>query len=251
VNKVMFAKKILFALLLGGFVVIHMFSQPVLWSDYVILRDTMYNRQVSANEMQPFYSSAIESAKKTFSGSELLTALSKCEYIMGRAYLYEAQNAQAGEYFDKGAQYAKQAADASNLSDAWLMYAENISQNCSVKPTSYAITNGSKISGLASRVLKMDPANGAALYLSNAQHVYAPAPFNNYKKGIKNLSEILADSSVRMQKDDEFNIISSIGYAYYQLKNYGEAAAWFTRALEIYPGNEFVAGMLKKAQSGK
>jgi tetratricopeptide (TPR) repeat protein len=247
----MFVKKILFALLLGGFVVFNMFSQPVLWSDYVVLRDTMYNRQVVAYEMQPFYEAAVESAKKMFSDSELLTALSKCEYIMGRAYLYEEQKSKAGEYFDKGAQYAKQAADASNMSDAWLMYAENISQNCSVKPTSYAITNGSKINGLASRVLKMDPASGAALYLSNAQHVYAPSPFNNYKKGIKNLSEILADSSVRMQKDDEFNIISSIGYAYYQIKNYVEAASWFTRALAVYPGNEFVAGMLKKAEEGK
>jgi tetratricopeptide (TPR) repeat protein len=130
------------------------------------------------------------------------------------------------------------------------MYAENISQNCSVKPTTYAITNGSKIGGLASRVLKMDPVSAAALYLSNAQHVYAPSPWNNYKKGIKNLTQILQNSSVRMQKDDEFNIVSSVGYAYFKMKDYLQAAAWFSRALTVYPGNAFVKDMLIQAQKG-
>ncbi|MDR1786313.1 MAG: tetratricopeptide repeat protein [Spirochaetaceae bacterium] len=220
----------------------------VLWPEFTALRDAMYNRAPDSR-IAGLYQEAVLAAENAFSGPVLLTALSKCEYMMGRNCLYGKKNDRAGEFFDKGAAYAKEAADSSNLSDAWVMYAENVSQNCIVKPTSYAIFYGSKISGIARQVIKAAPETGAAYVLLYAQHVYAPPPFHNYKLGIKNFKGLLEDTSVRLQRDDEFNIVSAIGYGYFQLKDYPEAASWFTRALEIYPANEFVLDLLRRAKN--
>jgi tetratricopeptide (TPR) repeat protein len=247
----MSTKQILCALFMGGLLASQLVSQTVLWQEYVTLRDAMYNRQYPLQALVPLYEEAVKAAQMAFAGDELWVALSKCEYMMGRNYLYDEKKGEAGAHFDQGADYAKRAADASGMSEAWLMYAENVSQNCAVKPVSYALANGTKIAGFAARVLKADPANGAALHVTYAQDVYAPAPFHNYKRGIKNMTQVLEDKSVRMQKDDEFNVISAIGYAHFQLKNYGEAAVWLSRALAIYPGNQFVGRLLRETKTAR
>jgi tetratricopeptide (TPR) repeat protein len=224
-------------------------AQTLLWQEFITLRDAMYNRVYPSGAIKPLYDSAVSAAKKTFAGNELLVALSKCEYMFGRNYLYDEQKDEAGVHFDLGADYAKRAADASGSSEAWLMYAENVSQNCTVKPVSYAISNGSKLAGIASRVIKQDPANAAAHILLYSQDVYAPAPFHNHKRGIKNMTALLNDGTLRVQKDDKFNILCAIAYAHFQEKNYAEAASWFSQTLAVYPGNEFAKKMLAESRA--
>jgi tetratricopeptide (TPR) repeat protein len=49
-----------------------------------------------------------------------------------------------------------------------------------------------------------------------------------------------------MQKDDEFNVYSSIGYAYIQQKKYSEAKPWLLKSLEVYPSNKYIQTLLSK-----
>lgn len=216
----------------------------VLWDDYITLRDAMYNSDTSADGLLPLQQKAKESANSLFTDDKLYIALSRCEYIMGRAYSYEENKEMAETYYDKGEALAKKALDIKETAPALLMWAENISQNCSVKGVSYAISMGTKVQGLAKDVIKMDPKNGAALYMDSCQHVYAPSPFHNFKKGIKELTALYEDKSNNYQKDDLFNITSGIGYGYMKKKDYEDARYWFNKSLEYYPGNKFVKGLL-------
>ena len=220
-------------------------THDVLWDEYIVLRDSMYNNTCSADELLPLYDAAVASAKENFSEDTLLVALSRCEYIMGRAYSYEEKKDAAGARYDAGDKLAEQALDIRESATAHLMRGENISQNCSVKPVSYALSHGTKISGLAKKVLKLDKKYGAAMYLQTAQHIYAPSPFHNHKKGIREMEEILNDSSVRLEKDDIFNLTSAIGYGHLQRDEKDEAKKWLLKALEIYPGNKYVQSLLK------
>lgn len=220
-------------------------THDVLWDEYIALRDAMYNNTYSAEGLLPLYDTAVASAKANFTEDTLLVALSRCEYIMGRAYSYEENKDAAGARYDAGDKYAEQALDIRESATAHLMRGENISQNCSVKPVSYALSYGTKISGLAKKVLKLDKNYGAAMYLQTAQHIYAPAPFHNHKKGIKEMQEILNDSSVRLEKDDVFNLTSAIGYGHLQREEKAEAKKWLQKALEVYPGNKYVQLLLK------
>ena len=220
-------------------------THDVLWDEFVVLRDTMYNSESSAEGLLPLYDAAVASARENFTDDTLLVALSRCEYIMGRAYSYEENKDAAGERYDAGDAYASQALDIRETATANLMRGENISQNCSVKPVSYALSHGTKVGGLAKKTLKLDKNYGAAMYLQTAQHIYAPSPFHNHKKGIKEMQEILDDPSVRLEKDDIFNLTSAIGYGYMQRKEPDEARKWLQRALEVYPGNKYVQSLLK------
>ena len=220
-------------------------THDVLWDEYIALRDAMYNNQYSADGLLPLYDVAVATAKEKFIEDTLLVALSRCEYIMGRAYSYEENKDAAGARYDAGDKFAEQALDIRESATAHLMRGENISQNCSVKPVSYALSHGTKIAGLAKKVLKLDEKYGAAMYLQTAQHIYAPSPFHNHKKGIREMQEILEDSSVRLEKDDMFNLISAIGYGYLQQEKIDEARTWLLKALEVYPGNKYVQSLLK------
>ena len=59
------------------------------------------------------------------------------------------------------------------------------------------------------------------------------------------MQEILDDASVRLEKDDVFNLTSAIGYGYMQRKELDSAREWFLKALEVYPGNKYVQSLLK------
>ena len=78
-----------------------------------------------------------------------------------------------------------------------------------------------------------------------ARWVYAPSPFNNYRKGIEMMSAIPSESN--MEKDDMFNVYSAIGYAYVQQKKYAQAKPWLLKSLEIYPTNKYVQTLLAKS----
>ena len=121
------------------------------------------------------------------------------------------------------------------------MLAENISQSCAVRSVSYAMANGLKVERYAKSALEIDSRNAAARYLIAARWVYAPSPFNNYRKGIEMLNAIPGESD--MEKDDMFNIYSALGYIYIQQKNKSQAQIWLLKSLEIYPTNKYVQSL--------
>jgi len=106
-----------------------------------------------------------------------------------------------------------------------------------------------KIGKIAKQALDADPKNGAALYLLSAQHIYAPSPFNNYRRGIKEMQQILDTSGVRLENDDLFNITSALAYVYIRQEKYDEALPWIQKALEVYPTNFFALSLQEQILS--
>lgn len=223
--------------------------EKVLWDDYITLRDAVYNSEMPAADLDDLYTAARQSAINIFKDDSLFIAYSRCEYMMGRAYAYEQNKEMAAKHYDAGEAYVNKALEIKRSAAALIMYGENVSQNCSVKPVSYAVKMGTKVPGFASDVLEVDPDNGAALYMKYAQHIYAPAPFHNFSKGIKIMKELYEDSSIDCEKDDLFNITSAIGYGYMGKKEYDDAREWFNKALEYYPNNTFINGLLKDIEN--
>jgi tetratricopeptide (TPR) repeat protein len=218
-----------------------LFSLP----DYFIsLRDAIYAQELGAGEILPLYREAVQRARETLTGRELYTMLSRCEYMLGRAYQYEERKDEAAARYTEGIEWAEKALDEGEDAEGWRMLAENISQSCAVRPFSYAMSNGLKVERYAKKALELDARNAAALYMIAARWVYAPAPFHNYRRGIQMMEEILTAGD--MQRDDSFNVYSAIGYAYYQQKKYAEARSWFLKSLEVYPTNKYIRGLLEK-----
>ena len=240
-------KRIIFLVLM--FTIFAGISFAQLPEEYYQFRDYMYNFSKTPEEMEIIGKELLLKADTELSGYEKYLAKARYEFILGRTWFYQNEKDKAGSHYDKGMEYAELAIKEKSDAQSQLIYAENISANCAVKPVSYVLTWGVKINGLAKKVTDYDSKNGAAYYMLNAQDVYAPSPFNNHKRGIKKMSELLNNSNVVLDKDDEFNVTSSIGYAYMQLKNYTEAIKWLENSLKIYPDNQYVQSLVAECKS--
>ena len=208
---------------------------------FIPLREAIYEQNLKADEIAPIYLEISNRAKSSLSGSEQYIVLSRCEYMMGRAYQFEEKKNEAASHYSEGISYAEKALELQKSAAAYIMLAENISQSCAVRSVSYAMANGLKVERYAKSALEIDSRNAAARYLIAARWVYAPSPFNNYRKGIEMLNAIPGESD--MEKDDMFNIYSALGYIYIQQKNKSQAQIWLLKSLEIYPTNKYVQSL--------
>jgi tetratricopeptide (TPR) repeat protein len=211
---------------------------------FLPLREAVYEQKLTANEIEPLYFEIHEKSKSSLSGAAQLIMLSRCEYMMGRAYAYEEKKEEAGKHYNEGINYAQRAMELQESEEAWVMLAENISQNCTVRPASYALSNGLKVERYAKNALNINSRNAAAKLLIAVRWVYAPSPFHNYNRGIQMLAEIQSDSD--MEKDDKFNAYLATGYGYMQKKDKTQAHIWLSRASEIYPTNKFLQSLFEK-----
>ena len=208
----------------------------------ISLRDAVYEQELTANNIAPLYNAAKTAARQNLSGTALNLALSRCEYFMGRAFLFEERNNEARTHFSEGLRIVEGLIQTAPSAEAWVLRAENLSHLCQISTMAFVMSNGLKIEEYANAALQYNSRNAAAQFLIAARWVYAPAPFNNHKKGIEMMSAIIQNGD--MSRDDRFNVYSAIGYAYLQQKNNAEARRWLRRSLEVYPTNKYVNGLL-------
>jgi tetratricopeptide (TPR) repeat protein len=208
------------------------------------LREAVYEQRLKADEITPLWDEAKDKARSGLSGTALYLMLSRCEYMMGRAYQYEERKQEAAARYAEGMNWAEKALEAGASDTAWQMLAENLSQSCAVRPASYAMANGLKVEKYAKNALALNGRNAAAQHMIAARWVFAPAPFHNYRRGIEMMNAILTEGD--MEKDDRFNVYLAIGYAYTQQKKYDQARPWLLQSLEVYPSNRFARDLLQQ-----
>lgn len=211
---------------------------------FIPLREAIYEQQLTADEIASVYREISGKAKTSLSGADQYIMLSRCEYMMGRAYLFEERKEEADRHFTEGMKMAERALDIRKSAEGWQMLAENLSQACIVRSTSFVIANGLNVEKYSKNAAAIDNKNAAARIMIAARWVYAPSPFHNYKRGIEMMSAIITECN--MDKDDQFNVYSGIGYAYMQQKNQAQSGEWFNKALAIYPTNKYINSLLEK-----
>lgn len=214
-----------------------------------VFRDAMYADPLNDESLCVLYEQTKTDILASLSDYDMYVAQSRLDYYMGRSYSYAQNKTEAASFYDRSLESAEKALAIRQGPEALLMQGESLSQNCAVKPTSYALAHGMKIGKIAKQALDADPKNGAALYLLSAQHIYAPSPFNNYRRGIKEMQQILDTSGVRLENDDLFNITSALAYVYIRQEKYDEALPWIQKALEVYPTNFFALSLQEQILS--
>jgi tetratricopeptide (TPR) repeat protein len=175
--------------------------------------------------------------------------LSRCEYMMGRAFQEDERKNEAIACYERGIALAQDSLAVTPLSGAYEMLAGCYGQACMLKPMAWVMANGLKVEGNAKKALALDPRNAAASYLIASRWVFGPGVFGDPKRGIKDMNAIL-DGNAALQKDELFNCYSAIAYAYERLKQYNDARLWVTKALELYPSNKFVRNLSVQIETG-
>jgi len=211
---------------------------------FIPLRDAIYEQELTSDEIYPLYKNVSDKAKTLLSGADLYIMLSRCEYMMGRAYQYEEKKDKAANRYAEGITWAEKALEIQSSACAWQMLAENTSQSCAVRPVSYTMANGLNVDKFSRNALEIDKKNAAARIMLAARWIYAPWPFYDYNKGIEMMTVIPQECNY--DKDDIFNVYIAIGYAYIQQKKYSMSKPWLLKCLEVYPTNKHVKTLLAK-----
>jgi tetratricopeptide (TPR) repeat protein len=211
---------------------------------FLPLREAVYEQKLTADEAEPLYREIKRRAGADLSGGELNLILSRCEYMMGRIYLYESRKPEALVCFEEGMAQAQRALDREASGEGWVMLAENLSQSCQIRSVGYVMTHGLNVERYAKNALALDSGNTAAQILIASRWVYAPSPLNNLKRGIQMMEDILTDFEIRLQKDDRFNVCVAIAYAYLQQKKPLDAKTWLEKSLAVYPTNQYARKLL-------
>ena len=107
-------------------------------------------------QLEKEYDNLIQEINNTKSGTEKSLLIASCDYILGRSYRYFKQNEKAIVYFDKAIELCQQILKKTEIVDAYLILADSISQNCSIKPKSYGFSQGTKIRSNAKKALKIN-----------------------------------------------------------------------------------------------
>ncbi|MDR1024853.1 MAG: tetratricopeptide repeat protein [Treponema sp.] len=238
--KHIFTWSVLFLLPVMG-----LFSHP---DYYLTLRDAIFAQELNADRIAPLYRDAVAKAQETLRGRELYTMLSRCEYMMGRAYQEDQRKDEAIRCYENGVSWAEKANAEAPSADGYEMIASNIGQLCMLRSTFWVMANGLKVEQNAKKGLKLDERHAACMYLIASRWAFGPNPFGNPRRGVTELQAML-NGTADLDRDNYFNIYSGIGYAYLRLENKAEAAVWITRALEIYPTNKFALGLLRETET--
>lgn len=216
----------------------------ILPSWFIPLRDAVYEQKLGADEVYPIYLQTRKKCESELSGDALGTALSRCDYFMGRVYQFYKLDDKALALYESGYDAAKKALSVKESAAAWELSASHLSQLCMLKSYAFVMKNGLDVEKFCKNALKLDKKNAPAYYMIASRWVYAPWPLNDTPKGITMMKEML-DGRAALQKDDLFNVYSAIAYAYIRDKNKTEAKIWLDKSLEIYPTNKYVGVELK------
>jgi tetratricopeptide (TPR) repeat protein len=210
--------------------------------------DTVYGQVQNNTQVLRLYTEVTQRAVQSYSGYQLYTLLSHCEYIMGLSFGYEGQNDEAAVFFEKGIEWAEKSVSENPSSEGYQMLAVNIALSCRVRPLSFILANGRKIERYARMALALDPKNYVAQYLIAAQYIHAPSFFANYRKGLQMLEEIEAHNNgpiLDVEKEYRYNLYATMALAYYKLKRWDESRVSMEKVYAIYPTNKHAEEALR------
>ena len=194
------------------------------------LHDAFYNDMTTtAEQYEQFFQDALKEAEKTPVGVTRNVNLAWCYYLMSRI---------CGNAGDKKR--------AEKLGDTAYDYADDARDEIENAETFYVMAQGIRVNGLAKDVLKHNPKCASAMYLRDAQNIYAPAPFYDYKEGIKCMKAILDDPNAEFEPFDLFDVNISLAYALINTKQRAEAAPYLAEAAKIYPDNKTLHELMEE-----
>jgi tetratricopeptide (TPR) repeat protein len=240
-GKAMLKNTSVFFILLFSAAILHANTFP---ESFCTFRETVYAQNTNLLELMRLYTQAKEDIERTFTGVDLYTCLSRCEYLMGLSFQIEGKKNEAAAFYEQGIAWAEESLTWRPTSEGYRLLGTNISLLCGAR-RSYALSHFSRIEENANKAIDLDPQNLTAYYLIAAKYVVAPWPFGNVRKGASLLEEIIRQNIEVMEQEDRFNLYLMLELACIKLKRNADAQIWHEKASALYPTNNFINVLLK------
>ena len=128
-------------------------------------------------------------------------------------------------------------------SQAYRLLADAYAQLLILNGLLYKMTYGPKVREMAEEALRLDPANSKARLTMALYYKNAPAIAGGSRaKSLEILHRLEGEGT--LEAVDRFSVNAWLGIAYSEGRRSLEARRYLTQALEVYPGNTWLQGML-------
>ena len=206
-------------------------------AEYEQLVNAVYETTHSYEELQPLFDRAISVSQEKYEGQEQMTLLAMCSFMRGMVYFFLNDEKTSGDYFDIAQNTINAARKIEKTAVNTALLAQIIMQNAAVKGFTYQLANVPGVPRLIREALALDKDCVQALYMHNFFNCTVPVPYGEgYLKGAEAMTE-LVESERTMTKNQRYNMLAIIGYAYNKKNHRDLAVQFYERALEIYPTN--------------
>ena len=107
---------------------------------FCTFREAVYAQNTNMLELMRRYTQAKQDIERTFTGVDLYTSLSRCEYLMGLSFQIEGKKNEAAAFYEQGIALAEESLGRQPTSEGYRLLGTNISLLCGVR-RSYALSN--------------------------------------------------------------------------------------------------------------
>jgi tetratricopeptide (TPR) repeat protein len=165
------------------------------------------------------------------------------EYLLG--FLEQADNrrAQAQQRFEAGRDLLLASLQQAESSQAYRLLADTYAQLLILNGLLYKMSYGPKVREMAEAALRLDPANLKARLTLALFYKNAPAIAGGSRKESLRLLHQL-EGEQNLERADRFSVNAWLGILYSEGRRPAEARRYLSRALEVYPGNTWLQGLL-------
>ncbi len=239
-------------------------------------RDAIYNHSLSEAEIRQSYQTTLtEISSSNLSLSETEHAKALGAYYLGRYYqavkTREEMAAYAGDlrkgrYLALRKYYTEREAaldaykEARTAAESFLelnpgaeshsLLGEILGQMLFLGSGGQALAIGPKARKQVKTALDMKPDYQKALIQEASRLAYSPPAYGGNPDKARELYRRILRDGIR-DREDEFNIYGGFAMAAFMEKDDAQALSWFREALNLYPGNIFVLGMMDFLQESR
>jgi tetratricopeptide (TPR) repeat protein len=165
------------------------------------------------------------------------------EYLLGFVEQADKRSEQAERRFEKGRDLVLASLAQGETSQAYRLLADTYAQLLILNGTLYKMSYGPKVRVMAEAALRLDPANVKARLTLALFYKNAPAIAGGSRaKSLQLLHRLEGERD--LERVDLFSLNAWLGIAYSENRRPAEARRYLTRALEVYPGNTWLQGLL-------
>jgi tetratricopeptide (TPR) repeat protein len=209
-------------------------------SDFYAFRDAAYNDQTPANVQIMADALLATTSLASLPSDPRNLLVSRIEFLAGRAWQDGGDKKRAISRFEAARTASKKTGD--KVMAAAIIMADTLalSELCLLKDFVFLLANGPSISPNAKKALELNPDNIRARITLASAKAYPPVIWGgDYKAAIVDMLNLIGAHGAGFEKDDLFDIRVCIATAWANLKDKSEARFWFSRALDLFPGNKY------------
>jgi len=170
------------------------------------------------------------------------------EYLLGFVEQAEERFEQAEERLEQGRDLIMESLRLGETSQAYRLLADTYAQLLILNGLLYKMSYGPKVREMAEEALRLDPGNVKARLTLALFYKNAPAIAGGSRRRSLSLLHMLEGEGT-LERVDLFSVNAWLGIAYSESRNTAEARRYLQRALDVYPGNTWLRGMLSELPS--